>query len=78
MAAEVPWWRASGGNCAGGTSAATPADVARVLLEWFESWNRTGRVEYAPHTDRIAELTTERQTELLAAVLSTAVGANRL
>lgn len=62
----------------GGTSAATPADVARVLLEWFESWNRTGRVEYAPHTDRIAELTTERQTERLAAVLSTAVGANRL
>jgi len=52
-----------------GLAARTAKDVADILIEWIDQWERTGKVEYNPRQDKIQFYTRENQTERLARVL---------
>lgn len=47
----------------------TAEQIADILLEWIDQWERTGKVEYNPRPDKIQFYTRENQTERLARVL---------
>jgi len=56
-----------------GTAASTAEQIARILLEWIDQWQRTCKIEYNPRPDKIQFYTRENQTKLLAQVLDQVV-----
>jgi len=56
-----------------GLAARTEEEIARILLDWIDQWQRTGKVEYNPRKDKIQFYTRENQTKRLAQVLDQVV-----
>lgn len=47
----------------------TAEQIAEILIEWIDQWERPGKVEYNPRQDKILFYTRENQTKRLARVL---------
>jgi glycosyltransferase involved in cell wall biosynthesis len=60
-----------------GLAARTEEEIARILLDWLDQWQRTGKVQYDPRQDKILFYTRENQTKRLAQILDQ-VAATRL
>jgi len=52
----------------------TPGEIAEVLLEWLDAWERTGRVPWHGRRGAVAKYTRRRQAGRLARVLDEAAG----
>jgi glycosyltransferase involved in cell wall biosynthesis len=47
----------------------TAEQIAEILIEWIDQWERTGKVEYNPRQDKMLFYTRENQTKRLAEIL---------
>jgi glycosyltransferase involved in cell wall biosynthesis len=52
----------------------TAEEIAEILLNWIDQWQRIGKVEYNPRQDKIQFYTRENQAKRLADVLEQVVG----
>ena len=59
-----------------GLAARTAKDVADILVDWIDQWERTGKVECNPRQDKILFYTRENQTKRLAQILDQVSMAN--
>jgi glycosyltransferase involved in cell wall biosynthesis len=52
-----------------GVAASRPEQIARILVDWIDQWEKTGKVKHNPRQDKIQFYTRENQTKRLAQVL---------
>jgi glycosyltransferase involved in cell wall biosynthesis len=52
----------------------TAEQIAEILIDWIDQWERTGKVKYNPRQDKILFYTRENQTKRLAEVLERIAG----
>lgn len=59
-----------------GFAARTAEEIAQILVDWIDQWQRTSKIEYNPRQDKIQFYTRENQTKRLAHTLEQVAAGN--